>query len=78
VEESRYHNEHGLLTMCANCRRTRRSAGIDWDWVPEFLHSPPGRVSHGLCTVCQEYFFGRWLGRNEAPRLRHGPGGGPW
>lgn len=55
-----YLNEHGILTMCAHCRRTRR---IDtgevpiWDWVPAFLTEPPGRVSHGLCRNCRSYFY---------------------
>lgn len=55
-----YLNEHGILTMCAQCRRTRRintGAVPIWDWVPEFLIDPPGPVSHGLCANCRAYFY---------------------
>lgn len=57
-----YLNEHGLLTMCAHCRRTRRintGAVPIWDWVPTFLMDPPGPVSHGLCRNCRAYFYSR-------------------
>ena len=60
-----YLNEHGILTMCSHCRRTRRigmAEGPVWDWVPSFLVDPPGRVSHGLCPNCRAYFY---------PEVRH-------
>jgi hypothetical protein len=41
-----------LVTMCAQCRRTKRLRDNYWDWVPEFLLNPPARVSHGLCEDC--------------------------
>lgn len=62
-----YLNEHGILTMCSHCRRTRRigmAEGPVWDWVPSFLVDPPGRVSHGLCPNCRAYFY---------PEVRHRP-----
>lgn len=55
-----YLNEHGMLIMCSHCRRTRRigaGAVSIWDWVPDFLIDPPGRVSHGLCPNCRAYFY---------------------
>jgi hypothetical protein len=54
-----YVNEHGLLTMCCHCRRTRRIGSGEketWDWIPRFLIEQPGRVSHGLCRTCMAYF----------------------
>ena len=56
----RYLDDHGIVTMCCHCRRTRRVRGVGppkWDWVPEFLNYPPGAVSHGLCLVCRRYFY---------------------
>jgi hypothetical protein len=55
-----YLNEHGMLTMCSHCRRTRRintGAAPIWDWVPAFLTHAPGLVSHGLCPNCRAYFY---------------------
>jgi hypothetical protein len=52
--------ENGILTMCSHCRRTRRigaAAAPVWDWVPEYLANPPGRVSHGLCRNCRAFFY---------------------
>lgn len=55
-----YVNEHGILTMCCHCRRTRRIGSREhetWDWIPGFLIEQPGRVSHGLCHTCMAYFY---------------------
>jgi hypothetical protein len=41
-----------LVTMCAQCRRTKRLHDDCWDWVPEFLRNPPDRVSYGICSEC--------------------------
>lgn len=49
----------GLITMCSNCRKTRRqSDSAVWDWVPEhfdlkFLR----RTSHGICPSCWAYYY---------------------
>jgi hypothetical protein len=56
----RYLDDNGIVVMCCHCRRTRRIRAIGspkWDWVPEFLVSPPGAVSHGLCQICRGYFY---------------------
>jgi hypothetical protein len=54
-----YRDEHGVMTMCSNCRRTRR-AGVKpetWDWIAEFVEHQQKRVSHGLCDLCLEYYY---------------------
>jgi hypothetical protein len=54
-----YRDEHGIIVMCSNCRRTRRVGGETetWDWISEFVaHHLPG-VSHGLCNLCLEYYY---------------------
>jgi len=58
--ETLYATEQGIVTMCCHCRRTRRigsAEGAVWDWVPEYLERAPRLVSHGLCRVCQAYFY---------------------
>jgi hypothetical protein len=53
-----YRTTGGVITMCMHCRRTRRNKGANiWDWVPDFLASPPDDVSHGLCPTCFRYYY---------------------
>ncbi len=48
-----YGDDHGTITMCCHCRRTRRvGPGAVWDWVPNYLEEPPKLISHGVCAVC--------------------------
>jgi hypothetical protein len=49
----------GLLTMCSNCRKTRREGEPDvWDWVPAHLKAPyPHRTTHGICHLCWAYYY---------------------
>lgn len=49
---------HGVVTMCAHCRRVRHLSRDRWDWIPAYLADPPARVSHGLCAGCLEYYYG--------------------
>jgi hypothetical protein len=59
----RYRSSVGVITMCMHCRRTRRRGQPDrWDWVPDFLVSPPDALSHGLCSTCFLYYY---------PDMRH-------
>ncbi len=55
-----YLNDDGAFVMCSHCRRTRRINTNEvqiWDWVPEVIMSPAGRVSHGLCRNCRAYLY---------------------
>jgi hypothetical protein len=54
VPAANYHSSGPAVVMCAECRRTKREDG-DWDWVPEYLKSPPPRVSHAICQDCMLY-----------------------
>ena len=48
----------GVITMCCHCRRTRRaSEPAVWDWVPDYVRTPPLTVSHGLCPPCREHYY---------------------
>lgn len=61
--ERLYRDGSGFLTMCSNCRRSRR-VGIKpdtWDWIPAFVEKMPDLVTHGLCTLCLEYYYGPWV-----------------
>jgi CheY-like chemotaxis protein len=58
VEASRYVSANGIIIMCSNCRRVKRSDEPRWDWVPSWLTNAPVPVSHGLCHVCLAFYFG--------------------
>jgi hypothetical protein len=51
----------GVVTMCAHCRCSRRFGSPErWDFVPEYLQlKGPDllKVSQGLCSTCQAYFY---------------------
>ena len=56
--QTRYINRHGLIIMCAHCRRTEHldSQGRrEWHWVPSYLVKAPAPISHGLCPACISY-----------------------
>lgn len=55
---ARYVRADGILVQCSNCRRVRTTAEGTWEWVPEVVASPPRRVSHGLCHLCDGFYFG--------------------
>jgi hypothetical protein len=54
-----YLSDIGMVTVCANCRRTKRIDLPDaWDWLPETLQDQRRQVSHGLCPRCIEHVYG--------------------
>jgi hypothetical protein len=55
--EARYRNVAGVLVMCSNCRRAKAGSEERWDWVPGFVTSQPPKVSHGLCSLCYEFYI---------------------
>ena len=52
-----YISSGGIVTLCANCRKTMRvDDPTSWDWVPNFLRDTGGiPVSHGLCPRCASH-----------------------
>ena len=61
TEEARrsYISPDGSVTMCANCRKTKRRDEVDsWDWVSDFLRDRTLKVSHGLCPRCASHLYG--------------------
>jgi hypothetical protein len=65
----RYRGDHGIVVQCSNCRRVRRADGSAWDWVRPWVAASPPETSHGICTTCVDYYYGR--------RFRDDDGAGP-
>jgi len=61
ADPNTYVDANGIITNCAHCRCSRRVDSLDqWDFVPEYLQprlESEVQVSHGLCPVCQAYFY---------------------
>lgn len=55
--EGAYRDANGILVMCSNCRRARRADRSAWDWVPDWIAPIPPQVSHGLCVLCEQYYY---------------------
>jgi hypothetical protein len=54
-----YISPGGLVSMCANCRKTRQvESETQWDWIPEMLRRDTSKVTHGLCPRCLAYLYG--------------------
>lgn len=51
--------EHGgVIVACCHCRRFRSPHDkSSWHWVPDYLRSPPPKVSHGLCQACLAHYY---------------------
>ena len=61
-DETIYRNTHGLVHMCANCRRTNRVTDpARWDWVPAYRAGRRAEVTHGVCPPCREFFYRSYL-----------------
>jgi hypothetical protein len=59
-ERQEYLSAGNFLTMCANCRKSRRNdIQKTWTWIPEFLAETGLRVSHGLCPRCVLLLYGQ-------------------
>ena len=55
-----YCDASGLITQCSHCRRVQRAdASGRWEWVAAWVKRIPENTSHGLCSFCFEYYYGR-------------------
>jgi hypothetical protein len=59
--EARYRNGGGMIVQCSNCRRFRRADDTAWDWVRPWVIAMPRNTSHGVCTTCADFYYGRYL-----------------
>lgn len=53
-----YRNASGVIKQCCHCRRVRRCGNEPaWDWVPDWVTSPPQNTSHGICEPCFGFYY---------------------
>ena len=56
----RYQTREGLVVQCSGCRRVRVAGERPhlWELVPEYVETPRSNVSHGICRLCREIYYG--------------------
>lgn len=56
----RFQTMDGLVVQCSGCRRVRVAGGrpFVWEFVPEYVEAPRSDVSHGICRLCREIYYG--------------------
>ena len=56
----RYLTSDGLVIQCSVCRRVRVAGGrpYAWELVPEYVMTPRHDISHGICRLCRELYYG--------------------
>jgi phosphoserine phosphatase RsbU/P len=48
---------HGLIPICANCKRVRTDNG-DWQYLEEYIQThSEAEFSHGICQVCMKEVY---------------------
>ena len=53
-----YRHESGHIKQCCHCRRVQRCGAVTtWDWVPDWVTSPPRNTSHGICEPCFGFYY---------------------
>ncbi len=59
-DELRYRCADGLVRQCSGCRRVRVAGPPPavWELVPEYVATPRQDVSHGICRLCREIYYG--------------------
>ena len=54
-----YLNENQLIPQCSHCHKVRRhGTDVKWDWVTEWVASPPEEVTHSLYEPCADCYYG--------------------
>jgi hypothetical protein len=56
--EALFRTPQGLLVQCGCCRRMRHPTHGTWHHEPTLVARTPAGVSHGLCEVCLELYYG--------------------
>lgn len=59
-DERRFLQPDGVLLQCGGCRRMRVAGSSPslWVFVSELVARPRANVSHGLCEICREVYYG--------------------
>jgi len=61
VDIERFRDQHGIFHVCSHCRKANVLGSDEWIFVPALLASRELKVSHGLCHVCMNYHYGRFM-----------------
>jgi hypothetical protein len=57
-DASAYLDQHGNLHQCGHCRRVKRIQPKEqWDWIPAWIERCPANTSHGLCSLCLDFYY---------------------
>lgn len=57
-DSERYRDAQGMIRQCSHCRRIHDpSDAARWNWVPAWVQRAPANTSHGLCPVCDRYYY---------------------
>jgi hypothetical protein len=59
----RFRDPNGMVRQCSGCRRVVEPFTGLFRFVPSFLEDPPDRVSHTICAICMDLWYGSgaWL-----------------
>jgi GAF domain-containing protein len=61
---------HGLLPICAWCKRIRDDEGY-WDQVEAYIHKSTGAdFTHGICPQCSEKAQAEWQHKRSAAKAK--------
>ncbi|MCU0662582.1 MAG: hypothetical protein MUC50_09685 [Myxococcota bacterium] len=53
-----YEDHNGFIHQCGHCRRVQRLRESEqWDWVPSWVAKCPENTSHGLCSLCLDFYY---------------------
>ncbi|MEQ8785608.1 MAG: hypothetical protein RIC55_04885 [Pirellulaceae bacterium] len=53
-----YADSDGVIHQCAHCRRVEHQrVPSRWDFIPQWVKSPPQSVSHSICPICLDHYY---------------------
>jgi len=73
----RFRDPNGMVRQCSGCRRVAEPLTGMFRFVPSFLEDPPDRVSHTICAICMDLWYGSgaWLDCQDASPSSDASGG---
>jgi hypothetical protein len=59
-DERRLRQPDGTMLQCSGCRRmsVAGSSPRVWEFVPKLVWHPRPDISHGICALCREVYYG--------------------
>lgn len=67
-DPARHGDTFGLILQCCGCRRVQVRDEQLWEFVPAYVAQRQGAISHGVCAVCLELFYGREIAERARER----------